>query len=94
METSGTTQVQYHMQVIDIDAIKIQNLSISSRIPLVAVFRSHPLVYQCTLSLTPGNPGNISIILSPQEYYVTGNRDAEVEDGIVDPAGEGERGTS
>lgn len=91
METSGTTRVQYHVQVIDIDAIKIQNLSISSRIPLVGVFCSHPLVYQCTLSLTPGN---ISIILSPQEYYVTGNRDAEVEDGIVDPAGEGERGTN
>ena len=37
METSGITRVQYHMQGIDIDAIKIQSLSISSRIPPVAV---------------------------------------------------------
>ena len=43
--------------------------------------------------LMPGDPGNISVILSPQEYYITENRDAHVESGIVDPAGEGESGT-
>ena len=41
----------------------------------------------------PGDPGNISVILSPQEYYITENREADVESGIVDPAGEGESGT-
>lgn len=49
MVTSCKTIAQYHNQDIDLDAIKIQKSSLTTRVPRAALLQLHPLFTQHTL---------------------------------------------